>query len=79
MTEQKKVGRAVHRLKSPVLLLNVELKHVIGVVLEMTGCLISELMSVLTGDMSCDYTDLPQANIEHVRGLDLLVVTLAVL
>jgi hypothetical protein len=49
MTEQKKVGGAVHRLKSPVLLLNVKLKHVIGVVLEMTGCLTSLSIAVLIG------------------------------
>ena len=59
VSEEHKVSRAVHRLESPLPLLNIELEHVVLIVGPVTGCL-------------------PDTDIVHVRGLDLLVATFTV-
>jgi len=60
MTEQDEVTGAVHGLETPLPLFNVQLEHVVRIVVPVTRLL-------------------PQADIIHVRGLDLLVPALAVL
>jgi hypothetical protein len=59
VVENEEVGRAVHGLEGPLALLDIKLKHIVLVVLPVTG-------------------SLPDINIVHVGGLNLLVATLAV-